>query len=161
MGLLDVLIGKRGGGMSPIAGAVLGLLAYKAMKGKNLSEIFGGSAAGSGGLGGLMQGGLGGLLGGAGSIVSGGLNDLLRQFQINGEGDKAASWVSTEPNKPITPRELEQALGEERIGWLMQQTGLSRSKLLAGLSQELPEAVDNLTPHGRIPNEEEARRLVA
>jgi uncharacterized protein YidB (DUF937 family) len=161
MGLLDLLIGKRGGGMSPITMALLGLLAYKAMKGKNPAEIVGGSAARPAGLGGLMQDGLGGLLGGAGSIVSNGINDLLKQFQINGEGDKAASWVSSEPNKPISPQELGQALGEERIAWLMQQTGLSRSELLAGLSQALPEAVDNLTPHGRIPNEDEAKRLVA
>ena len=140
MGLLDGILGggmRRGGGMSPITMALLGLLAYKAMKGKNLSDMFGGNAAGgqSGGLGGLLQGGLGGLLGGGalGGILSGGLGDLLKQFQNNGLGDKADSWVSTGQNKPIQPTELERALGEERISWLMQQTGMSREELLAGL----------------------------
>ena len=163
MGLLDGLLGggMRRGGMSPMTMALLGLLAYKTMKGKNLSDMFGGGAggqagtgggSGQGGLGGLLQGGLGGLLGGGG-ILSGGLNDLLKQFQNNGQGDKAQSWVSTGQNQPIQPNELENALGEERIAWLMQQTGLSREELLEGLSRELPDAVDKLTPQGRVPAE--------
>jgi uncharacterized protein YidB (DUF937 family) len=172
MGLLDgILGGGRRGGMSPITMALLGLLAYKTLKGKNLSDMFGGGNAGApgapgaqgGGLGGLLQGGLGGLLGGgaAGGILSGGLGDLLKQFQNNGLGDKAESWVSTGQNKPIQPSELERGLGEERISWLMQQTGMSREELLAGLSQELPQAVDKLTPEGRLPTEREAERLIA
>jgi uncharacterized protein YidB (DUF937 family) len=176
MGLLDGLLGggmRRGGGMSPLTMAVLGLLAYRAMKGRNLTDMFGGStgkAAGapaapgsSGGLGDLLSGGLGGLLGGAGvgGILSGGLGDLLKQFQQNGQGDKAESWVSTAPNKSVSAGELEQALGPERVQWLMQQTGMSKEELLAGLSQELPEVVDKLTPQGRIPSEQEASRMAA
>jgi uncharacterized protein YidB (DUF937 family) len=167
MGLLDGILGggmRRGGGMSPITMALLGLLAYKTMKGKNLSDVFGGAAGGQGGgLGGLLQSGLGGLLGGgaAGGILSGGLGDLLKQFQNNGLSDKADSWVSTGENKPIQPSELERALGEERISWLIQQTGMSREELLAGLSQELPQVVDKLTPQGRIPTDLEAGRMVA
>jgi uncharacterized protein YidB (DUF937 family) len=164
MGLLDGLLGggMRRGGMSPLTMALLGLLAYKTMKGKNLSDMFGANAGGQagagqggpaqGGLGGLLQGGLGGLLGGGG-ILSGGLNDLLKQFQNSGQGEKAQSWVSTGQNQPIEPSELQNALGEERIAWLMQQTGLSREELLDGLSRELPEAVDKLTPQGRLPEE--------
>jgi uncharacterized protein YidB (DUF937 family) len=154
MGLLDGLLGggMRRGGMSPLTMALLGLLAYKTMKGKNLSDMFGAGAGGQagpgqGGLGGLLQGGLGGLLGG-------GLNDLLKQFQNHGQGDKAASWVAAGPNKPIQPSELENALGEERISWLTRQTGLSRQELLEGLSRELPDAVDTLTPQGRLPDEQ-------
>ena len=158
MGLLDGILG--GGarrGMSPLTMALLGLFAYKAMKGKNLSEMLGGKPGEPGALGNIMQGGLGSLLGG----LSGGLNDLLKQFQQNGLGDKADSWVTTGQNKPIEPDELERALGEERIAWLMQQTGMSRTELLTGLSRELPQAVDKLTPQGHIPSEEEARRMVA
>lgn len=170
MGLLDGILGggMRRGGMSPITMALLGLLAYKTLKGRNLSDMFGTGAGGQaggqpGGLGGLLQGGLGGLLGGsaAGGILSGGLGDLLKQFQQNGQGEKADSWVSTGQNKPIEPTELERALGEERIAWLMQQTGMSREELLAGLSRELPEAVDKLTPQGRIPSDQEVQRMVA
>jgi uncharacterized protein YidB (DUF937 family) len=154
--------------------ALMGLLAYKTLKGRNLSDIFGapgaapgapgtsGGAAGTnpgGGLGGMLGGLLGG--GAAGSVLTGGLGDLLKQFQQNGQGDKAASWVSTGQNEPVTSSELEQALGAERLQWLMNQTGMSKQELLAGLSQELPQVVDKLTPDGRLPTDQEATRMVA
>ena len=116
----------------------------------------------TGGLGGLLKGGLGGLLGGAaaGSVLSGGLSDLVRQFQQSGHGDTAQSWVGTGPNQAIAPDDLAHALGADQINGLMSQTGLSRDELLDGLSQHLPEVVDQLTPDGRVPNEQEAARLV-
>jgi uncharacterized protein YidB (DUF937 family) len=170
MGLLDGLLGggaRRGGGMSPITMALLGLLAYRTLKGKNknLSDIFGGGAGGGsgGGLGGLLSGGLGGLLAGgaAGNVLSGGLGDIIDQFKQHGQGDKADSWVERGPNKPIEPTEMEQALGGDRISWLMQQTGMSKQELLDGLSQELPQVVDRMTPEGRLPSEQEAERMIA
>jgi uncharacterized protein YidB (DUF937 family) len=172
MGLLDTVLGdaRTSGGMSPITMALLGVLAYRTFQGKGrLADMLGRAPASSpsggastttprDGLGGL----LGGLLGGGtvGGILSGGLGDLLKQFQQNGQGDKAQSWIASGPNKPVSPSELEQALGADKIAWLMHQTGLSREELLAGLSRELPKAVDQLTPDGRLPTEQEAARLV-
>ena len=174
MGVLDGVFGgrMRGAGMSPLTLAVLGLLGYQALKGKNLGDMFRGNTApdqpgnsqpgGGGGLGGLLGGGLGSILGGgaAGGILSGGLADLLKQFQTTGHGDAADSWVSSGPNKSISPQELEESLGPDRVRWLMEQTGMSKDELLAGLSQELPDAVDKLTPQGRIPTDQEANRFV-
>jgi uncharacterized protein YidB (DUF937 family) len=186
MGLLDVLNGMQngprgpsnpsaqsGGGMSPMTMAILGLLAWKAVKHLTAGEP-GASPApaptpgnstdagmpgggGLGGLGGLIPGGLGGLLAGgaAGSVISGGLGDLLKQLQQNGHGETANSWVSPGPNKQIAPGDLANALGADQINGLMSQSGLSRDELLSGLSQHLPEVVDHLTPDGRIPTENE------
>jgi len=168
------LFGSQRGGMSPLMLALIGVLAYRTMHGKGrLADMLGmhpdgaapasqpqsGTAPGS--MGGF--GGLGGLLGGVlgGSALSGGLQDLLKQFQQNGHDDKAESWVSTGANKPLSPPELEQALGEERIQWLMHQTGLPRDQLLAGLSQQLPGLVDKLTPDGRVPTAPEADAMLA
>ena len=180
MGLLDVLNGMQngprgpstpsaqsGGGMSPMTMAILALLAYKAVK-----RVTGSTASQSapapapspapGGVGGGLGGGsLGGLLGGvlaggaAGSVLSGGLGDLLKQFQQNGQGETANSWVSQGPNKPISPGDLANALGADKINDLMSQSGLSRQELLNGLSQQLPEVVNHLTPDGRLPSEGE------
>lgn len=165
MGLLDGILGggQRRGGMSPMTMALLGLLAYRTLNGKGrLSDMLGkggeGKDASGGGLGGLLQGGLGGLLGGG--ALSGGLGDLLKQFQEHGQGDKAQSWVSNGQNQQLSPRELEQSLGNERIEWLMKETGMSREDLLAGLSRELPDAVNELTPDGRLPTDQEAERLL-
>jgi uncharacterized protein YidB (DUF937 family) len=175
MGLFDQVLGGSGtssaNGMSPITMALLGLLAYRTFEGKGrLADMLGRTPAGaampSGTPGTATTGGLGGLLGGllggagAGGILSGGLGDLLKQFQQNGQGDKAQSWIASGPNKPVLPGELEQALGPEKISWLMQQTGMARDELLAGLSRELPRVVDHLTPDGRIPTHEEAAHLL-
>jgi uncharacterized protein YidB (DUF937 family) len=172
MGLLDVLNGmqngphgQRGpagsGGMSPITMALLGLLAYKAIKGLGSSQPSAKPASAGnnpgGSLGDLLPGGLGGLLAGgaAGSILSGGLNDLLKQFQQGGLGDVANSWVGTGPNKEISPADLAKVLDNEQIKALMAQAGISRDQLLAGLSEQLPELIDKLTPNGRLPTAQE------
>jgi uncharacterized protein YidB (DUF937 family) len=142
--------GRRVGGMSPIQMGVLGLLAYKALKGKGgLAGILG-SGNSPGASGGPMSGEA--LSGGA---LSGGLKDLLDRFRQSGQEEKAQSWVAKGANKPIAPQELEQTLGEERIEWLMQQTGLPREELLSGLSKELPDAIDELTPEGSVPTDDE------
>ena len=110
----------------------------------------------------MLKGGLGGLLAGGagGSVLSGGLNDLLKQFQQNGKGDVAESWVGPGANKTISPNDLATALGADRINSLAGFSGMSRDDLLSGLSQRLPDVVDQLTPDGRLPTEQEAARFV-
>jgi uncharacterized protein YidB (DUF937 family) len=186
MGLLDVLNGMQqgprgpststpqsSGGMSPLTMAILGLLAWKAVKhltagqpGAAPAQVpppapGGGSMAGDpgggGGLGDVLKGGLGGLLGGAaaGSVISGGLGDLMKQLQQGGQGEKANSWVGSGTNKAISPGDLASALGADQISSLASQTGMSQDDLLNGLSQFLPKVVDHLTPDGRLPTDEE------
>jgi uncharacterized protein YidB (DUF937 family) len=157
--------------MSPLTMALLGLIAYKAIKGFTANQpgpARGGAGANpsvqgtgaGGGLADLLKGGLGGLLssGAAGGVLSGGLNDLLKQFQQSGQGDE--SWIGSGPNKPVSPNDLATALGAERINALMTYSGMSQEDLLNGLSQQLPDVVDKLTPEGRLPTEQEAARLV-
>ena len=82
----------------------------------------------------------------------------MDRFKQSGQGETANSWVKTGPNKPVTPSQLEQAIGPEVLDTLSKQTGLSRSELLARLSRELPDAVDKYTPQGRLPTEAELSR---
>ncbi|MDO3434600.1 YidB family protein [Rhizobium sp. CBN3] len=117
----------------------------------------------SGGLGGILgglagSGGLGGLLGGltSGSIVSGGLGDLLKTFQQNGQGDKMESWVRRGQNADINDGELATALGPDVLDEIARNTGLSHQEILGRLSRDLPKAVDDLTPEGKVPSAEEA-----
>jgi uncharacterized protein YidB (DUF937 family) len=201
MGLLDILNGMQngprgqrqpstnGGGLSPMMMALLGLLAYKALKGSGghatapgvnpsnpgggLGDILGGLLGGAssrrpgdpvpgGGLSDMIPGGLGGLLGGAaaGNVLSGGLGNLIKDLQQSGQGRAAQSWVSTGPNEEIAPDDLANALGSDTLDSLSRQTGMGQDDLLAGLSRHLPDLVDQLTPKGRLPTEEEASRLM-
>ncbi|MCL2713098.1 MAG: YidB family protein [Alphaproteobacteria bacterium] len=159
-GLLSGVLGQGGlgGALSGVLGGALGGLTG------------GGSAAGGGsgggGLGDLLKGGLaslggggglGGLLGGAasGAVLSGGLNDLVKQLQQAGHGDVVKSWLSDGANKSISPGDLADALGADQINSLAAHSGMSRDDLLAGLSQYLPQVVHELTPHGRLPTSDE------
>ena len=152
--------------------ALLGLLAVAGYQNRDkISEALGGQRQGPGG--GLapneargeqdgLLGKLGSLFGGAsaGSVLSGGLGDLIERFKQNGQGQAAESWVKTGPNQPIGPDQLEQAIGSDVLETLSQQTGLSRDELLSRLTREVPAAVDKFTPEGRLPSEAEAARLI-
>ena len=150
--------------------ALLGLLAVAGYQNRDkIAEMLGGLKQAPGGSGrpnpsdeGSVLGKLGGLLGGAsaGSVLSGGLGQLIDSFRQNGQGQAADSWVGRGPNQPIDPTQLEQAIGPDVLNTLSQHTGLSRDELLSRLTRELPTAVDKLTPEGRLPTEDEAARLV-
>jgi uncharacterized protein YidB (DUF937 family) len=51
-------------------------------------------------------------------------------------------------------------LAQIKINALMAYSGMSRDDMLHGLSHQLPELVDQLTPNGRLPTEQEAARLL-
>ena len=145
--------------MDPITLALVGLLAYRTYQGQGkLAEWIGhqGPNAASGAAPGPN---LPPLLEKVGAApVAQGLADLLKDFQTKGLGETAKSWIDQGPNKPIAAPDLERALGAQKIEWLMKQTGMSKEALLEGLSRELPTAVDQLTPDGRLPTEAEAAK---
>jgi uncharacterized protein YidB (DUF937 family) len=146
---------------TPSLTALLGLLAIAGYQNRDkLAEILGGAGS-AGRASGQAQPGLGGLLSnlsgmiggaGAGGFLNSGLGELLERFTQNGQKDTAQSWVDDGPNKEISPRQLNQAIGPDVLAALEQQTGLSQEELLVRLSQELPAAVDKYTPGGRLPD---------
>jgi uncharacterized protein YidB (DUF937 family) len=146
-----------------------------------LKKKSGGSAASSGGSGlpgGLQIPGLdslggaqGGLLkallpmllgaaGGKGAGGLGGLGDLLGKLNAGGLGGKAQSWVSTGPNEPVDPDELEQALGPDTVAKLAADAGVSPGEAKSGLATMLPGLVDKLTPGGSVPGADQLGNLV-
>jgi uncharacterized protein YidB (DUF937 family) len=93
-------------------------------------------------------------------VLSGGLDELIKQFQQSGHGDAAQSWVGTGQNQTISPDDLGNALGDDTVKSLAEQAGISRIELLNGMSEELPRFVDTMTPQGNLPNESEMSRLL-
>ena len=148
----------------PSMTALLGLLAVAGYQNRDkIAEMLQGlgqksptrgAPAAQGGLGGVLdqlRGSLGGMS--SGGLLSGGLGELFDRFKQSGNEDTAASWVGTGPNKPVTPSQLEQAIGPDVLDTLSKQTGLSRDELLARLSRDLPNAVDKYTPQGQLPSD--------
>jgi uncharacterized protein YidB (DUF937 family) len=191
MGILDQILsggaapgsaaGARNRGVnSKLAAGVLVALAIKAMRdrqrtaGGSVAEGGHASAGETGGLGGIL-GGLGGLLGGGGTAGAGGglgsilgglggagaLGGLIGALQQKGLGQQANSWVGAGDNHPVAPHQLAEALGEDTIEELQSQTGLPREQLLTDLAKELPDAVNDATPDGRLPDDDEVQRIAS
>jgi uncharacterized protein YidB (DUF937 family) len=115
-------------------------------------------------MGGGLGGGLGGLLGGAGAgglggLLGGGIGEVVDRFRQNGHGEVADSWVATGPNREVAPQQLERAIGPDVLEELQRRTGLSRDELLSRLARDLPRAIDDHTPQGRIPRSDEFGRF--
>ena len=188
MGLLDQILGagapagsaraQRNVSLnSKLAAGVLVALAVKAMhdhkrsaEGRSFEPGAGATghagAGQGGGLGGVLGGlagmlggggGLGGMLGGLGG--AGALGGLIGALQQKGLGQQVNSWVSPGPNQPVAPNQLADALGEDTVQDLQQQTGMPREQLLQQLAHELPEAVHQATPEGRPPTDDDLHRL--
>jgi uncharacterized protein YidB (DUF937 family) len=139
--------------------------------GSGLGSILGGALGGGigattgGGLGGLLGGGLGamlpallpGLLGMLGSSTANGqtgLHSLLDGMHATGSGTAADSWVGTGESQPVTPAQVEQALGPDKLQQLSAQSGLPPAQVSQGLAAILPALVNHLTPNGQVPSAE-------
>jgi uncharacterized protein YidB (DUF937 family) len=107
---------------------------------------------------GLLDGMLGGIVGaGMVSVVNnildqhGGLQGVINQFEQKGLGATVQSWVGTGPNQAITPDQVHQVLGPDLLQQLSAKSGLSVQDLASKLATVLPQAVDKMTPDGKVP----------
>ena len=135
MGLLDSVLGSlmgggQGGASSPMAGIL-------------------GSLLGGGQAGGMGQG-MGQAMGGR---MGGGLGGLVSQFEQAGLGHVAQSWVGNGQNQPVSPQQLQSVFGDNQVQSMASQAGMQPQDFLSQLSQHLPQAVNGMTPNGRLPDE--------
>ena len=151
--------GNPGGGLGDILG---GLVWRQAKSAYRVASIPGGAKPG-GSLSDLIPGGLGGH-----SWWCGGRKRAERRSRqphqgVAGRGTRQSrpilgrDWTKSRILRPIT---WLMRLGTDTLDALSQHTGLGREDLLAGLSQHLPDLIDQLTPNGRMPSEEEANTMV-
>ncbi len=148
--------------------ALLGLLAVAGYQNREkISEALKGLREPGDATGSTSQDGAGGILGGLGRLLrgasgggglTGGLADLMESFKKNGQEEVAHSWVSPDvPTQGLTEAQVQHAIGADNLDELSRRIGLDRTELLKRLSTAIPRSVDELTPHGRFPTEEEAR----
>jgi uncharacterized protein YidB (DUF937 family) len=168
-------------GMSPITMGLLALLAYKAWQAHSSSAGVpaptnaGSGSLGSGGLGDILGGLFGGRAGspagsnwltplttggGLGAVISEGLRKLVGDMQSNPNNRAAQSWVSTGPNEDISENDLARTLGPDTLNALTEKTGMTREQLLKALRTALPDAVNELTPDGRLPTQQELSQRI-
>jgi uncharacterized protein YidB (DUF937 family) len=81
----------------------------------------------------------------------GGLPGLVEKFQKNGLGEVVSSWIGTGTNQPVSPDQINNALGTESITEIAGKVGVSRNQISEGLASILPQLIDKLTPDGKLP----------
>jgi uncharacterized protein YidB (DUF937 family) len=145
--------GAGGGGLGDVLGQVLGGGAQRGGGGDMgdiLGQVLGGGAqrGGGGGMGDI----LGQVLGGGASGGMGGLGGLLEQMQRAGYGEQARSWVGTGQNMPVSPDVLGQIFGQGGIEEIARQAGVTPQEASTGLSELLPDVVNQVTPDGQVPD---------
>jgi uncharacterized protein YidB (DUF937 family) len=108
---------------------------------------------------GMFDGILGGVFGaGATTLLNsfieqqGGLQNIVSQFEKNGFGDTMKSWISQGQNLPITADQIQRALGSDKVKELAAKMGLPADKIAELLAQHLPQAIDKVTPDGKLPS---------
>ncbi|MBK6674038.1 MAG: DUF937 domain-containing protein [Proteobacteria bacterium] len=107
---------------------------------------------------GLLDGVLGGVVGAvATNAISnllqhhGGVGGIVQHMEKNGLGDTVKSWVGKGSNLPISPAQLQQAFGPDKIGPLAKSLGVSPDDLLKKIAAVLPDTIDKMTPDGVVP----------
>jgi uncharacterized protein YidB (DUF937 family) len=76
---------------------------------------------------------------------------IVNEFERNGLGATVQSWVGTGPNQAVSAADVHRVLGPDLLQQLSAKTGLPMQDLAEKLAQVLPQAVDHLTPDGKIP----------
>jgi uncharacterized protein YidB (DUF937 family) len=77
--------------------------------------------------------------------------DLIARFQRGGLGDVIASWISTGQNLPVSADQLREVLGADTVSALSGHGSAPQGDVLGQLAQMLPQVIDHLTPHGKVP----------
>ena len=93
--------------------------------------------------------------------VGNGLSHVVHSFHQAGLGWAVSSWVGTGRNVTITPMELRQGLGAERIRQLAELSGMSSDAAARILTELLPPVIDHLTPEGLLPDTDQLAQSVA
>lgn len=105
-------------------------------------------------------GGEGGVdLGNAGEMLSGLFSDgdgnfnmqaMIDKMQESGLGGLADSWLGDGDNEAISPEQVQDVVGVDKIKELASQFGTDEGSLLSGLSEALPQVVDKSSSGGSL-----------
>ncbi len=82
---------------------------------------------------------------------NGGLQGLIQSFEQHGLGSIIHSWTGTGAKQPVSPQQLAEGLGQDRVQKIAQASGLPADDALNRLAPMMPGLIDQITPPGRIP----------
>lgn len=80
----------------------------------------------------------------------GNLQGLVEQMQKGGLDQQVKSWLSSGANLPVTAEQVRAALGNQKVKELAEKFGLPIDATLKLLAEQLPAAVDQASPDGKL-----------
>jgi uncharacterized protein YidB (DUF937 family) len=80
----------------------------------------------------------------------GDLQGLVAQLQQGGLNTQVQSWLGSGANLPVSPDQLQAALGSDQVKQLAAHFGVNVDEALQLLAQHLPTAVDQASPNGEL-----------
>jgi len=84
---------------------------------------------------------------------AGGFQGLVDKLQQSGLGDQVQSWIGHGGNQPVSADQVTQALGQDQVQKLADQSGVTPEQFSQHVADVLPQAVDHATPGGQAPTE--------
>jgi uncharacterized protein YidB (DUF937 family) len=91
------------------------------------------------------------------------LGDLVNKFQRSG-GDiasKTKTWLSDGANEAMSVRQLQQAVGQDKVAAFARTLGMENEQATIKLSKILPELIDKSSQGGELLNKIGSRRGLA
>ena len=93
-------------------------------------------------------------------ISDGELPGLLRKLNVNGLEQQVSSWIGEAKTLPVSAEQITDALGEDTIQKIAQESGVEQEYAATYLAQQLPQIVHQLTPYGLIPQDGMLQRSI-
>jgi uncharacterized protein YidB (DUF937 family) len=81
----------------------------------------------------------------------GGLSAIVAKLEQAGFGDQVKSWIGTGQNLPITANQLRQVLGNDTVRQIAAKYNIPIDQVSEVLAHQLPLAVDQASPDGKLP----------
>jgi uncharacterized protein YidB (DUF937 family) len=88
------------------------------------------------------------------------LSNFKERADQAGLSDIFDSWVGTGENKPISPEQLKQAADPQNLQKIADEAGISVDEAANELSKALPDIVNEITPDGVLPSDDQVRAAV-
>ena len=93
--------------------------------------------------------------------IGGGVGGALEKLKNSSIGEQVQSWIGKGENKPVNADQVTQAIGQDKMEKIAQQTGTIPEQAAQTMAEKLPGMVDKMTPDGHLPDPHSIKDNVA
>jgi len=94
-------------------------------------------------------------------IVGSDIGGLFNKLKNSSISEQFQSWIGKGENKPVNADQVTQAIGQDKMEKIAQQTGTTPEQAAQTMAEKLPGMVDKMTPDGHLPDPHSIKDNVA